>query len=124
MKADPEIIFSKLERIGKGSFGEVYKGYVSKWIESRRSKAKLKFLLTSTIAFLVVINLCHLIYSKTLPYLQAKSELFVFVKSSRFHVLLLQYIIVKKIVNKIIGRSSITFFITLCHEVSISYKKE
>lgn len=26
MKADPEIIFSKLERIGKGSFGEVYKG--------------------------------------------------------------------------------------------------
>jgi len=26
MKADPEKLFSKLERIGKGSFGEVYKG--------------------------------------------------------------------------------------------------
>ncbi|KXJ17279.1 Serine/threonine-protein kinase 25 [Exaiptasia diaphana] len=30
MKADPEKLFSKLERIGKGSFGEVYKGIDNK----------------------------------------------------------------------------------------------
>lgn len=33
MKADPELLFSKLERIGKGSFGEVYKGYVYEFVK-------------------------------------------------------------------------------------------
>ncbi len=27
--ADPEVLFTKMDRVGKGSFGEVFKGYVS-----------------------------------------------------------------------------------------------
>lgn len=30
MAADPELIYDKKERIGKGSFGEVYRGYISR----------------------------------------------------------------------------------------------
>ncbi len=27
--ADPEVLFTKMDRVGKGSFGEVFKGYAS-----------------------------------------------------------------------------------------------
>ena len=37
-KVDPEIVFTKQERIGKGSFGEVFKG-----IDNRTQQVKSSF---------------------------------------------------------------------------------
>ena len=37
-KVDPEIVFTKQERIGKGSFGEVFKG-----IDNRTQQVKSPF---------------------------------------------------------------------------------
>lgn len=63
-KVDPELIFTKQERIGKGSFGEVFKGVDNRTQQVREVYFLLIIILWKKISVIMTLNISLTIKNK------------------------------------------------------------